>query len=69
MAIRKWHPGKLILLWSWGGVAAGFMLTDFLGRGVSSAPLLHLLEFLGVLLILLVLSAVTWHCLGGRELT
>jgi len=67
MAIRKWHPGKLIILWTWGGVAGALALTDFLTRPVSSAPLVHLLEFGFVLLVLVALSTITWHWLGGRE--
>jgi len=67
MAIRKWHPGKLIILWTWGGVAVALALTNFLTRPVASSPLVHLLEFAFVLLTLLALSAITWHWLGGRE--
>ena len=67
MAIRKWHPGKLIILWTWGGVFVALLLTDFLTRPVGSGPLAHLFEFVIVLIVLLALSAVTWRWLGGRE--
>lgn len=67
MAIRKWHPGKLIILWVWGGTAVALALTDFLTRPVSSSPLTHLVEFAFVLIVLLVLSSVTWRWLGGKE--
>lgn len=67
MSIRKWHAGKLIILWAWGGLVAALALTDFLSRPVQSAPLLHLFELLLVLLCLLLLSAVTWYWLGGKE--
>jgi hypothetical protein len=67
MSIRKWHPAKLIILWAWGGTAVALALTDFLTRSVSSAPLLHLFEFAFVLLILFVLSGITWYWLGGKE--
>ena len=65
--IRQWHPGKLIILWAWGGIAAALALTRFLSRPVSEAPVEHLLEIAFVLLGLTVLSAITWHWLGGRE--
>ena len=67
MAIRNWHPGKLIILWTWGGVFVALLLTDFLTRSVGSAPLAHMIEFVIVLVVLLALSAMTWRWLGGRE--
>jgi hypothetical protein len=39
MKISKWHPGKLIILWSWGGLVAGLALTHFpfrIGCGIAS---------------------------------
>lgn len=67
MSIRKWHPGKLIILWAWGGLVTALSLTAFLTRPVQSAPALHLLELIIVVLSLLVLSGVTWYWLGGKE--
>jgi len=67
MAIRKWHPGKLIILWAWGGIAAALALTRFLMSEVQDSPTAHLIEIILVLLLLLTLSGVTWHWLGGRE--
>jgi hypothetical protein len=67
MSVRKWHVGKLIILWVWGGLCAALALTDFLGRPVQAAPVAHLLEILFTLLVLLALSAITWHWLGGKE--
>jgi hypothetical protein len=67
MAIRKWHPGKLIILWVWGGIALAFTFTDFLTRSVQDSPLLHLFEIIIVLTGLLVLTGITWHWLGGKE--
>jgi hypothetical protein len=67
MSLSKWHPAKLILLWSWGGLFAALALTQFLGSKVESSPIAHLLELLIALLILLGLSVVTWKWLGGRE--
>ncbi len=67
MSIQKWHVGKLIILWVWGGLGAALVLTDFLSRPVQAAPATHLLEFLFAALVLLALSAITWHWLGGKE--
>jgi hypothetical protein len=67
VAIRKWHYGKIMILWSWGGLIAALLLTQFMARRVEDSPLAHLLEFCGGLVILLVLSGVTWHWLGGKE--
>jgi hypothetical protein len=67
MAIRKWHSGKLIILWVWGGIALAFALTDFLTRSVKEYPWMHLFEIIIVLVGLLGLTAITWHWLGGKE--
>jgi hypothetical protein len=67
MAIRKWHYGKIMILWSWGGLIVALLLTQFMARPVDSAPMAHLLEFCGCLIILAVLSGLTWHWLGGKE--
>ena len=67
MAIRKWHYGKIMILWSWGGLIAALLLTQFMVRPVEGAPMAHLLEFFGCLIILAVLSGVTWYWLGGKE--
>lgn len=67
MAIQNWHWGKLVILWAWGCLFAGLLLSDFLSTPVQSSPFVHLLELLGFLLILLILSAVTWRWLSGKE--
>lgn len=67
MAVRHWHWGKLVLLWSWGGVCTALLLTDFLSGPVEQSPWASLLTFVASLLILAVLSAVTWRWLGGKE--
>jgi cytochrome b561 len=67
VAIRNWHWGKLVILWAWGGVIAALLLTDFLSTPVQASPLVHLLELIGFVLILLILSCVTWRWLSGRE--
>jgi hypothetical protein len=67
MRISHWHPGKLILLWSWGGIIAGLALTSFLATPVALSPLTHLLALLTALLILVGLSVITWIWLGDRK--
>jgi hypothetical protein len=67
MPITKWHAGKLIILWSWGGLLTGLALTIFLTGKVESAPVAHLIALLAALGILLALSAITWRWLSGRE--
>ena len=66
MAIRKWHKGKLIILWAWGGMIGALSLTAFMADKVQSSPWAHLGEALLCLLVFLSLSAVTWHWLGDR---
>jgi uncharacterized protein YacL len=65
--VRKWHPGKLIILWAWGGLVVALALAEFMSSPADSAPVPHLLELAGAVVILLVLSLLTWRWLGGRE--
>lgn len=67
MEIKKWHPGKLVILWSWGGTVAALALTRFVTGSVLASPASHLMALLIALAILLLLSAVTWIWLSGRE--
>lgn len=67
VSIRRWHWGKLVILWAWGGVPAALLLTRFLAYEVQVAPLVSLLALGGSVAILLALSVVTWQWLGGRE--
>ena len=67
VAIQKWHPGKLIIVWAWGGIIAALVLTLFLSSPVKDAPVEHLVELVFVALALLALSGVTWHWLSGKE--
>lgn len=64
VAVRKWHVGKIILLWAWG-----------IGLDAFS---LHVLEstqnfvlgtaiIVAIVGIFLVLSVITWKWLGGKE--
>ena len=68
MPITKWHPGKLIILWSWGGIFAALALTSFLSSPVDASPVFHLVALLVALLILVALSVITWKWLTSREI-
>jgi hypothetical protein len=65
--ITRWHPGKLIILWSWGVLIAGLAITRFLTTPVEESPLVHLVELTTALIILVGLSIVTWKWLGDRK--
>lgn len=67
MDIRRWHWGKIVMLWAWGGTASALLLTRFVLVEVQDAPLVSLLALGGFLAILLALSVVTWQWLGGKE--
>lgn len=67
MKISKWHAGKLIILWSWGGLVAALALTYFLRGSVLASPALHLVSFGIAFFVLVALSMLTWHWLTGRE--
>lgn len=69
MPVRRWHIGKLVLLWAWGAVLILLALA-----GVQAVPsneaswtlLGWLLVFLAVA-VPVGLSVITWIWLGGRE--
>jgi hypothetical protein len=65
--IRRWHWGKIVILWAWGGVLVALLLTNFLSSPATITPALSTITFLGGLLILLVLTAITWKWLGGKD--
>ena len=64
MPIRKWHAGKLVLLWIWG-VAVCFVLIQIILRTSNFVPGFILIGLL--LAILIALSVLTWIWLGGKE--
>jgi len=65
--IRRWHWGKIVILWAWGGLVAALLMSTFLSRKVEEDPMVSSLSSLGSVLILGVLTLVTWIWLGGKE--
>lgn len=64
MAIKNWHVGKLVMLWTWGFVFVGLALS-LLESKVSwffGYPLIG-----GILVVPAILSVLTWKWLSGRE--
>jgi hypothetical protein len=67
MKIQRWHWGKIVLLWAWGGLFVGLALTRFLSQRADADPTVSSLSFLGSLGLLATLSVVTWMWLGGKD--
>ncbi len=67
MSIRKWHHGKLIVLWSWGAFLSAVALTDVKTAIADKWTFFRLCELLFVLILLIALSVVTWIWLGSKE--
>lgn len=67
MRIRRWHWGKIVILWAWGGIVVAMLLARFLSQKADVDPGSSLLSFIGSILILGGLTAVTWVWLGGKE--
>jgi hypothetical protein len=70
MAVRDWHYGKLVMLWAWG-VILMFLSLQLL-RSLSDAQSLMRLAFGSLMIatvigIPIVLSAITWRWLTGKE--
>ena len=67
MPIRKWHFGKLIILWAWGVVCSALAITDFVSSKIADAPILRAIELIFVVLVPLALSIITWYWLGAKD--
>jgi hypothetical protein len=67
VSIQRWHWGKIVILWAWGGVVVALLLTKFLSQKAEVDPTVSSLSFLGSVLILGALTIVTWLWLGGKE--
>jgi hypothetical protein len=65
--IKKWHWGKIVIVWAWGMIPFAYMLNLFISQSVASNPLLSMFCFLTCLFILLYLTQVTWLWLSGKE--
>jgi hypothetical protein len=64
MAIRKWHVGKLVLLWAWGIFLCAILIRVIVGI-TDALPGLFLVG--AVLAILIALSVITWKWFGAKE--
>ena len=67
MNIRRWHWGKIVMLWSWGGVIVALLLATFLSSPADRSPAVSTVTFISSIVILLALSMVTWTWLGGKD--
>ena len=67
MSIKRWHWGKIVILWAWGGLVVAMLMTIFLSKKVAEEPIVSSLSSLGSVLILGALTVVTWIWLSGKE--
>jgi hypothetical protein len=71
LKIRKWHYGKLIILWAWCGTSSVIFLSNLTARVARkealNAPIVSFVELFLSVLMLAAPSVVTWVWLGGRE--
>jgi hypothetical protein len=67
VSVRRWHWGKIVIVWAWGGVIAGLLFTNFLASPADQSPVRSIVSFAGGIAILAGLTAVTWRWLGGKE--
>jgi hypothetical protein len=67
VTVRRWHWGKIVILWSWGGLIVALLLTKFLRQDAAIDPAGSTVSFLGSLAILAGLTVVTWIWLGAKD--
>jgi hypothetical protein len=64
MAIRKWHVGKIGLLWAWG-IALCIVLIQIISKTTNFV--LGFILIATLLAIFITLSVITWKWFGDRE--
>jgi hypothetical protein len=64
LAVRRWHVGKIVMLWAWG-VAVMALIVKFL-KSIDN-PILGFGLIVTCIGIPFILSLVTWQWLGGKE--
>lgn len=67
MSVRRWHWGKIAILWAWGGMIVALLFTNFLSSPADQTPVRSIVSFVGGIGLLIGLTAVTWRWLGGKE--
>jgi hypothetical protein len=67
VSVRRWHWGKLVILWAWGGTIVALLLTNFLSSPADRTPVSSIVSFAGSIALLVGLTVVTWKWLGGKE--
>ena len=81
MAVKKWHFGKLVILWAWGAALSVvlFKLTEILAKSISKGQAIvdsaqsRVATVTGtglsaaIVAVLITLSVLTWIWLGGKE--
>jgi len=67
MSIKRWHWGKIVILWAWGSLVVVLLITSFLSKKVTEAPIASSFSSIGSVLILGALTVVTWIWLSGKE--
>jgi hypothetical protein len=65
--IKRWHWGKLAILWAWGGIALAALWNVFLQLTPRLQPVVTTAVFLVMTVLLVVLSVMTWLWLGGKD--
>lgn len=64
--IRRWHYGKIVLLWAWGIALCVAIIQVIINTGTENFVRGFIL--IGLLFAILIsLSVITWKWLGGKE--
>jgi hypothetical protein len=66
MGIKRWHYGKVIILWAWGVLITGFAL-QALDMIATERFMIGTALLVAIAGIPAVLSIITWKWLSGKE--
>jgi hypothetical protein len=67
MQIKKWHPGKLVILWLWSGGIAVWLMSLSQTVDIKSAQYMYLASLMAAIAFLVLPTVITWVWLGSKE--
>jgi hypothetical protein len=65
--VRRWHWGKIVIVWAWGGLFTALLLGAFVSGPAAANPGFATFALFTSLALLIALTSMTWIWLGGKE--
>lgn len=65
--LQRWHWGKIVIVWAWGGMLVAILLREFLATIAAAEPGWAAFTLFAGVAGLAALTAMTWIWLSGKE--